>query len=123
MSICKRCGKDVDGIHTCTPPEVYKTTGQRIVEQWLGVDEIKNWDNRPEMSKLASLFDQALETANAEVERMRNCLLDIKAIIRTPTTTSMIGDVMDINHLVAHGLGETVDEIMRETHEAPDKKE
>jgi hypothetical protein len=70
MSICKRCGKDVDGIHTCTPPEVYKTTGQRIVEQWLGVDEIKNWDNRPEMSKLASLFDQALETTNAEVERL-----------------------------------------------------
>jgi len=78
MSICKRCGKDVDGIHTCTPPEVYKTTGQRIVEQWLGVDEIKNWDNRPEMSKLASLFDQALETANAEVTRLTKAIESIR---------------------------------------------
>jgi len=71
MSICKRCGKDVGGIHTCTPPKVYKTTGQRIVEKWAYEVGARAWS--PEGNDLADLsrrIDQALETANAEVERL-----------------------------------------------------
>lgn len=40
MSVCKRCGRDVDGIHTCTPPEVYRRSMnakerlEKLIEAW-----------------------------------------------------------------------------------------
>jgi hypothetical protein len=108
MSICKRCGKDIDGIHTCTPPEVYKTTGQRIVEQWLGVDEIKNWDNRPEMSKLAALFDQALETANAEVTRLTKLHQKIDKILMDVGRTSSRDMLSTVVHLARKAAREAL---------------
>jgi len=56
-----------------------KTTAQRIVEEWWR-DTV---GNEPEMDDLADLsrrIDQALETANAEVERLKKQYED-----RTPT--------------------------------------
>jgi len=95
MNVCKYCGEEIDSMfHKCQPSQLMtKTTGQRIVEEWLKPPQPifssgGKYDDTP-LSDLAERIDNeiiscgklvmesaesALETANAEVERLRERL-------------------------------------------------